>query len=135
MTPENTTTELKLNPDELYLEETFTDRRAGSLRRLTPVLVSGEPDGSRPVLYVGQAQILTPMGAMPIAFEVDAENLEQAIEKFPEASQVAVERTAREIKELRREAASQIVIPKTGGSGAIPGASGGGIPGGGIQMP
>ncbi len=134
MTPENTTTELKLNPDELYLEETFTDRRAGTLRRLTPVQANGDPDSSRPVLYIGQAQILTPMGAMPIAFEVDAENLEQAIEKFPEASQAAVERTARELEELRREAASQIVIPKTGGGG-MPGASGGGIPGGGIQMP
>ena len=133
MNPENGTTELKMNPDELYLEETFTDRRAGTLRRLTPVSADGSPDTARPTLYVGQAQILTPMGAMPIAFEVEADSLDEAIRKFPEASQAAVERTAREIEDLRREAASQIVIPKTGGG--MPGGSGGGVPGGGIQMP
>ncbi|GAB4360879.1 MAG: hypothetical protein Kow006_31100 [Gammaproteobacteria bacterium] len=133
MNPETTTNKLELNPDDLYLEETFTDRRAGTLRRLSPVTAEGTPDASRAVLYIGQAQILTPMGAMPIAFEIEADSLRAAIEKFPEASQAAVERTARELEELRREAASQIVIPKSGGG--MPGAPGGGIPGGGIQMP
>lgn len=133
MNPENTTNKLELNPDDLYLEETFTDRRTGTLRRLTPVQADGTPDTARPVLYIGQAQVLTPMGAMPIAFEVEADSLQTAIEKFPEASQAAVERTARELEELRREAASQIVIPKAGGG--MQGGPGGGMPGGGIQLP
>lgn len=136
METDNQTTRLEINADELYREETFTDRRSGTLRRLTPVRTDGSPDDTRPVLYLGQAQILTPMGAMPIAFEVEAGSLEEAIEKYPEASQEAVERTAQELEELRREAASQIVVPK--GGGAVPGGPGGGMPGGpggGIQIP
>lgn len=133
MNPDNTTTELKMNPAELYREETFTDRSAGTLRRLTPVQIDGSDDPARPVLYIGQAQIFTPMGAMPIAFEIEAGSLGEAAEKFSAAANVAVERTARELEELRREAASQIVVPK-GGQGGIGGP--GGMPGGGrFQIP
>lgn len=133
MNPDNTTTELKMNPAELYREETFTDRSAGTLRRLTPVQIDGSDDPARPVLYIGQAQILTPMGAMPIAFEIEAGSLGEAAEKFSAAANVAVERTARELEELRREAASQIVVPK-GGQGGFGGP--GGMPGGGrFQIP
>ncbi len=133
MTSDETTTELKMNPADLYREETFTDRRAGTIRRMTPVTADGSDDPARPVLYVGQAQILTPMGAMPIAFEIEAQTLGEAAEKFSAAANVAVERTAREIEELRREAASQIVIPKPGQGGmGGPGGMGGG---GRIQMP
>ncbi len=133
MTSDETTTELKMNPADLYREETFTDRRAGTIRRMTPVTADGSDDPARPVLYVGQAQILTPMGAMPIAFEIEAQTLGEAAEKFSAAANVAVERTAREIEELRREAASQIVIPKPGqgGMGGPSGMGGGGR----IQMP
>lgn len=133
MNPEDTPTELAMDPAELYREETFTDRRAGTIRRLTPVQPDGADDTTRKVLYIGQAQVLTPMGAMPIAFEIDAQSLGEAAEKFSAAANVAVERTARELEELRREAASQLVIPK-GGQGGFGGP--GGLPGGGkIQIP
>lgn len=133
MNPDNTTNELSMDPAALYREETYTDRRAGTIRRLTPVLADGSDDPARDVLYIGQAQILTPMGAMPIAFEIAAGSLGEAAEKFGDAASVAVERTAREIEELRREAASQIVIPKPGQGGF---GGPGGAPGGGrIQMP
>jgi hypothetical protein len=51
----------------LYREETFTDRRVGTLQRLTPVTPSGDTDATRPVLYVGQTQVLTPAGALPLS--------------------------------------------------------------------
>lgn len=133
MDPDNATPELTMDPAALYREETYTDRRAGTLRRLTPVQTDGSDDPARPVLYIGQAQILTPMGAMPIAFEIEAESLGEAAEKFGDAANVAVERTARELEELRREAASQIVVPKSGQGGF---GGPGGLPGGGrFQMP
>ena len=34
----------------------FTDRTAGTIRRMIPVLVSGERDPSRPVLFSGQTR-------------------------------------------------------------------------------
>ena len=75
-------TDIKMNADNLYQEETFTDRRVGTIQRLTPVTPSGNRDDARPVVFLGQTQILTPAGALPLSFEVDADSLENAIEKF-----------------------------------------------------
>ena len=57
--------EIKLDATQLYREEIFTDRKAGTLRRLMPVLADGNTDASRPVLYSGQTQLLTPAGVLP----------------------------------------------------------------------
>ncbi len=122
-----------LNPADLYREEAFTDRKVGSIRRLTPVDIDGESDPGRPVLFVGQAQLLTAMGPVPLTFEIQAESLRQAIEKFPDEAQKAVDRTVDELEQLRREAASSIVIPEPGAGGF--GGPGGMPPGGGkIQL-
>jgi len=124
------TNEIKVDPKALYLEEVFTDRRVGTIRRLTPVTKDGVRDTARPVLYAGETQVLTPAGALPIGFEIAAGSLEEAAEKFGQLAREAIERTVKELQELRRQAASQIVVPQ----GPLPpmgGAGGGGK----IQMP
>jgi hypothetical protein len=102
---------------QIYLEETFTDRRVGTIRRLTPVTGDGLPDPGRPVVFVGQAQVMTPMGAVPISFELDSPTLSGAIAKFGEAAELAVQQTMRELQEMRREQASSLVIPDAAGAG------------------
>jgi len=108
-----------MDPAQIYREETFTDRKVGTIRRLTPVTADGSTDAARPVLYVGQAQVMTPMGAVPISFELDAAALNVAIEKFGEAAEQAVHQTMRELQEMRREQASSLVIPDAAGA-ALP---------------
>jgi len=129
MNSESTSDQIAMNADDLYREEIFTDRKVGTIRRLVPVLADGSDDDGRPVLFVGQAQILTPMGAMPLSFDIDAQTLEDAIGKFAEAAEEAVHRTVDELQEMRREASSSIVIPEAGAGlgGAFPGAGGGKI--------
>lgn len=130
--------EIKLDADNLYRETLVTDRRAGSLRIMTPIKSDGSDDDSRPELYLGQAQLLTPMGPLPLSFEIAADSLSAALDKFPDAAAKAVEDAIEELKEMRREAASQIVIPEAGGGmGGMGGMGGpGGMSGGGgIQMP
>jgi hypothetical protein len=100
-----------MDPSQLYREETFTDRRVGTIRRLTPVTADGSTDAARPVLYLGQAQVMTPMGAIPISFELEATTLNAAIAKFGDAAEQAVQQTVRELQEMRREQASSLVIP------------------------
>ena len=104
-----------MDSTQIYLEETFTDRKVGTIRRLTPVAADGAVDAARPVLFVGQAQVMTPMGAVPISFELDAATLNAAIEKFGAAAEQAVHQTMRELQEMRREQASSLVIPDAGG--------------------
>ena len=122
--------DIKVDSKALYLEEVFTDRRIGTIRRLTPVKGDGERDTARAVLYIGETQVMTPAGALPIGFEIGAGSLEDAAEKFGQLAREAIERTVKELQELRRQAASSIVIPQ----GGLPPA--GGMGGGGkIQMP
>jgi hypothetical protein len=129
-TKPETTNDIKVDPNALYLEEIFTDRRVGTIRRMTPVKGDGERDQSRAVLYVGETQVLTPAGALPIGFEIGAGSLDEAAEKFGQLAKEAIERTVKELQELRRQAASSIVIPQ----GGLPPT--GGMGGGGkIQMP
>ncbi|MDR9436195.1 MAG: hypothetical protein RI563_04920 [Thiohalophilus sp.] len=131
---------LRMNTDDLYREEVFTDQQVGTLRRLTPVTTDGSDDTSRSVRYLGQSQMMTPMGALPLNFEIEADSLQQAFDGYGEAAKQAVERTLEELKELRRETASQIVVPEAGGglggAGGPTGPGGGmGGPGGGFQLP
>jgi len=122
--------DIKVDAKALYLEEVFTDRRVGTIRRLTPVTKDGTKDPSRPVLYVGETQVLTPAGALPIGFEIGAASLEEAADKFGTLAKEAIERTVKELQEMRRQAASSIVVPQ-GGLPPMGGMGGGGK----IQMP
>jgi hypothetical protein len=124
--------DVELDSKGLYREDVFTDRRAGSIRRLTPVTVDGAVDPARPVLFSGQTQLLTPAGVLPLGFEIEARTLEEAIKKFPEGVKAALEQAIDEARELRREAASRIVVPEVGG-GIGPGA--GPAAGGKIKFP
>jgi len=120
---------LTMDAAGVYREEIYTDRKVGTIRSLTPVKSDGSPDPGRKPVYVGEAQILTPMGAIPVTFEIDAATLDAAVTQYPAAAKQAVERTVKEIQELRRQAASSIVIPQ---GGLPPGGLGGG---GQIQLP
>jgi hypothetical protein len=105
-----------MDATQVYREEIFTDRKVGTIRRMTPVTADGAADATRPVLFVGQAQVMTPMGAVPISFELDAVTLEAAVEKFGATAEQAVQDTMRELQELRREQASSLVIPDAAGA-------------------
>ena len=127
---ESSINDIKVDSKALYLEEVFTDRRIGTIRRLTPVKEDGQRDSAKTVLYIGETQVLTPAGALPIGFEIPAASLKEAAEKFGQLAREAIERTVKELQELRRQQASQIVVPQ----GPLPpmgGAGGGGK----IQMP
>ena len=125
-----------MDANALYHEEIITDRKVGMIRRMTPIKSDGARDLSRAVLYMGQAEIMTNMGPMPINFEIEAPSLDQAVAAFGAAATAAIERTVQQIQELRRQQASQLVVPQ-GGMGGLPGLGPqGGPPGRGkIQLP
>jgi hypothetical protein len=118
--------EVHLDPAAMYREELFTDRRAGTIRRLTPVTIGGELDSARPVLFSGQTQLLTPAGVLPLVFDIEAGTLEEALMKFPDGVKVALEQAIDEAREMRREAASRIVVPEVGAGNIGPGSGAGG---------
>jgi hypothetical protein len=108
--------DIKVDQKNLYKEEVFTDLRIATIRLLTPVLPDGQKDDKRPVLYFGQTQMMTPGGSLPIQFEIEAKSLKQAMDKFPEAVQQAVNELVESAREAQRQAESRIVTPSASGS-------------------
>lgn len=103
--------EIKLDEKNLYREEVFTDLRVGSLKQLTPVTKEGERDLARPMVYVGETQLMSQVGPLPVQTRIEAENLQAAMERFPAAIQTAVEAMIEEVKEHQRKEMNRIVVP------------------------
>ena len=120
----------------LVREETYTDQRVGSIRVLTPVQADGTPDPARSTAYIGQTQVMTQAGPLPLSFELPDGSLAEAMEGFPAAAEKAIEEAVEEIKRLQREQASSIMVPgQGGGMGDLSGGgNSGGMPGGGIKL-
>ncbi len=117
--PEEQGRKAKFNQQNLHLEEVFSDLTVGSIRRLSPVKQNGEQDKARPTLFVGQAQIYTQQGPMPIQFPIDAKNLQQAMDKFSEAMEEFVAHLVEQAKEYQRQEQSRLIVP----GGSTPGGS------------
>ena len=119
--------EISFDGANLYREELFTDRTAGTIRRLSPITADGHADPSRKVLFSGQTQLLTPGGVLPLGFEMEVETLAEAIAQFPQGVRGALEQAIEEAREMRREQQSRIVVPGAGGDlGGMGGLGGGG---------
>ena len=110
---ENETLDFSVDRGNLYLEESFTDLKACSIRRLTPVKPDGSSDKSRKTVFVGQTTLMTPNGAVPIQDVIQAKELQQAVNKFPDTMQSALARLIEEAKQLKEKEddKSRIIVP------------------------
>ena len=125
-----------MDADALYREEIVTDRKIGTIRMLVPIGADGAADASRKTLYSGEAQIMTNMGALPVSFDIEANTLADAVAAYGEAARAGIERTMKELQELRRQQSSGLIVPPAGAASALTGGGLGGLGGGGkIQMP
>ena len=119
--------ELRPNAESLYREELFTDRRVGSIRKFVPIRADGSDDPRRAVVFEGQTSLVTSAGPLPLVFEIEASTLAEAVERFSGDAQRALEQTLRELDELRREAASSIIVPGRDLGTGLTGPGGGNI--------
>ncbi len=106
--------EISVDQDNLYREETFTDLKVASIRRLSPIKADGGDDAGRPILFIGETTLMSQRGPLPINCPIEATTLTEAVEAFPEAVQLAVERLMEEAREMQRQEASRIVVPGQG---------------------
>jgi hypothetical protein len=103
----------KISIQDLYREEIFTDMRVGAIRQLTPVKSNGEFDKNRKILFIGQSSLATQHGPLPIQFPIEARNLQQALEKFPQTMELFVDHLVEQAKEMQRQEQSRIIVPNT----------------------
>jgi len=105
-------TNIKMNSDNLYREESFTDLTYATVRRLTPVKIDGSPDESREPIFTGMAQLMSPNGPIPVQCVIEgAKTLSEAVDKLPDAIEKSVQAMIAEAKEMERQEASRIVLP------------------------
>jgi len=92
------TIDFTVDRNNLYREESFTDVKVAAIRRLTPVKSDGSDDESRTCIFMAQTQLMSPSGPVLLQSILDAENLEQAMERFPKAMQKEMDRVMAEEK-------------------------------------
>ncbi len=104
--------EIQMDAGNLYREESYTDLKAGSLRKLVPVKEDGSDDPSREPIFSAATQVMTPGGVLPLSGEVDgAKSLADAVAGFSATIQRAIADLREEMAAMQRERASQIVVP------------------------
>ena len=100
-----------IDTENLYKEESITDLKAATIRKMIPIKIDGSTDQNRTVKFIGDTTLMTQMGPIPVQFPIEADNLESAFELFPEGIKTAVEKLNDRAKEMAREEASRIVVP------------------------
>jgi len=110
-TGQSSSPEMKIDQNNLYHEETFSDLKVGWIRRLTPVRPDGSRDNKRKPLYIGQTQLMTPQGPIPIQCEIPAKTLPDAIAKWSEAMESTMQKVMERAMEMQRQAESRIIKP------------------------
>jgi hypothetical protein len=100
----------------LYREEAITDVKVASIRRLTPIKMDGSEDPSRTPIFIGQTELMSPEGPVPLQARLEAASFDEAVAAFPDAMNRALADMVERIKEMQREqsqekADSRIIVP------------------------
>ncbi len=107
----NRLSNLEINQEQLYREEIYTDMKVATIHRLVPVREDGSEDTDRSCKYTAETQLVTPMGAIPVQTEIEAQSLKEAVELFPEAMQEAVNKMVDEAQKRQIADAGKMISP------------------------
>ena len=99
--------DFKVDRSNLYREESYTDLKVGTIKCLIPVKSDGSDDKTRKKIFVGNTNVMTPQGPIPIQGMIQAKELQQAIKKFPEAMEVAMDQLIEQAKKYQEQQEQQ----------------------------
>ena len=104
-----------LDPQNLYREESYTDLKAGAIRRLVPVKTDGTEDQARTAIFVGTTQLLTPEGPLPVQARLMANTFQEALDAYPAAMREATREMMAQLEEMQKKYQekedSRIIVP------------------------
>lgn len=96
-----------VDKSNLYREESFTDLKVASIRRLVPVNLDGTEDTSRTPIFVGHTQLMSQEGPLPIQARLSATSMEEALKEFPPAMERALAEMVEKIKQVQAQQQQQ----------------------------
>lgn len=109
--------DFKVDQSNLYREDSITDLKVASIRRMIPVKSDGTDDPSRTPVFFGHTQILTPQGPLPLQARLIANTLDEAIAAFPEAMEKEMGQMVDQLRKMQAEEQkkqandSRIIVP------------------------
>ncbi|MCF8037558.1 MAG: cytoplasmic protein [Desulfobacteraceae bacterium] len=106
-----------VNRDDLYREESVTDLKVASIRRMVPIKSDGSEDPSRSQVFFGSTQLMTPEGPLPIQSQLSATTLEEAMDEFPSAMRKALDQTIDRLKKMQQQQGGGGDVGGSGGAG------------------
>ncbi len=99
--------DFSVDSGNLYREENFTDIKVASIRKLTPINADGTDDKNRETVYLGQTQLMSPEGPVPLQSYLKADSLEGAMAAFPAAMQQAMSEMIEKFEKMRQQQQQQ----------------------------
>jgi hypothetical protein len=101
--PDQEKIDFTVDMNNLYREESITDLKVASIRRMIPVTADGEADPSRSPIFIGHTQIITPQGPLPLQARLMANNLKEAMDAFPAAMEKEMAQMVEQIRRMQAE--------------------------------
>ena len=92
-----------VDKNNLYREESITDLKVASIRRLMPINADGTEDASRNPVFMAQTQLMSPEGLVPLQSALKSGSIEEAIDEFPGAMQQALGEKVKRLKKMREQ--------------------------------
>ena len=106
-----------VDKNNLYREDSITDLKVASIRRLVPIMADGTEDSTRSPIFFGHTQLMTPEGPLPVQGRLMANSLDEAYKEFPGAMQKALGEMVSRIQDMQRQQQAQkkddsrIIVP------------------------
>lgn len=96
-----------IDKENLYREESITDLKVASIRKMVPINADGTEDTSRNPVFIGNSQLMTPEGPLPIQAKLNATTLDEAMKEFPQAMKQSLNETIEHLRNMQQEQQQQ----------------------------
>ena len=115
--PQQDRIDFNVDTANLYREESITDLKVASIRKMVPVTAQGKDDPSRSPIFLGHTQILTPQGPLPLQARLMANDLTEAMAAFPAAMEQEMGKMMEQLRQMQeaeqknQKDDSRIIVP------------------------
>jgi len=107
--------DFQVDKENLFREETITDLKIATIRKLIPIKADGSDDSDRDIMFIGTTQLGTPQGPIPMQAVLEAATFEQAMAAFPMAMEVETKKVVENFKRMHEQQKkaqdSKIIMP------------------------
>ena len=107
--------DFQVDKENLFREETITDLKIATIRKLVPIKADGSDDMDRDIIFIGTTQLSTPQGPIPMQALLKVNTFEDAMDAFPEAMEAETQKVVenfRKMHEQQKKAQdSRIIVP------------------------